>query len=155
MITRTEGQAMCSARIWGWMPFKNSLSLPAITRLSTASPLEGWLMPLPALEQMSFTEVLTSFCGIVFSTRAIILIPRPFRLLGAINLVHPPEGHLTKIVHSFSELMKEYGNHWASHRLSPFHHRQLGPGFFRLALSLWLLGCGSIWLFMVCRMPAC
>src|SRR5260370_31662229 len=112
MITRTEGQAMCSARIWGWMPFKNSLSLPAITRLSTASPLEGWGTPLPALEQMIFTEALTSFCGTVFSTRAIILILRPFRLLSAINLVHQPEGHLTKIVPSFSDLMTDYVSHF-------------------------------------------
>src|SRR5882762_9044661 len=137
------------------MPFKNSLSLPAITRLNTASPLEGSLTPLHALEQMIFTEVLTSFCGTVFLTCAIILILRPFRLSSAINLVHQPEGRLTKIVHSFSELTKEYGNHWASHRLSPFHHRQLGTEFFRQALSVWLLGCRSIWLFMVCRMLAC
>src|SRR5260370_17188830 len=135
MITETEAEAMWWGRIWEWMPFKNSLSLPAITRLSTASPLEGWLTPLHALEQMIFTEVLTNFCGTVLSTRAIILILRPFRLLSAINLVHQPEGHLTKIVHSFSELMKEYGNHWASHRSAPFHHRQLGPEFIRPALS--------------------
>jgi len=58
------------------------------------------------------------FCGTVLLTRAIILILRPFRLLSAINLGVSAGGRLTKSFISFSELTKEYGNHWASHRLS-------------------------------------